>query len=713
MARFETAVVPEEGRLVATDGIRGHRYFIDAQGTVTAREVRLIDNLGYLRFRGGSRYGDPRLIEPGAQPQQEAGMLVRPMGRERFRLVSSVLSKRRAAPLGGLVVDGRTGALIEETVGLQSGPGELFGYVRIYHQRHIDRSLAARLLDRSGNVESGVELRARLTAGGFLSVRSHPSGTVLFTRLALGTALSVGANAEPPPLMPTPSMLRITVPLRRNGDTETLCLGAPGHGPGLQLMAVSPLPTRPVIVRCPARFVRHADGVTIWLQEPDAPFGMRTEHRYNLNGQAVRRQWPLGYRGADDALASLSVVARAAEGVGVQWELIGPYESRRAYSLGPVEDWLVRHHPDWFTLTDNRDGGRHTYDDLGVLLYRDLPFDAQYVVRILDGQAVRGRSAMGTDPFVVLLPREVDPDPQREPPHWFDASYGAMPDVRAEWVDHHRVALIPEPASIWALSFAEIMVNVRSGRIVREVRPTLSRDERLRSRYWDLDYANNAVRVLDTNGQATEHGAFTLVTAGPCVRDVLVIDSHGDVVYDRTRWATRTGTSLLSESEAQSEARFQALVTPQLRRFAARFEKMAEEQARHLWSTASQIIAWHNPFPLLMDEEGTALLERAPQQYWATMRVAQALHQHQNEDVITQREHASYIAKALAEVRAVDRRREAPWSDDQQLSDQPSSSSGAAPEAETSQTVTGDRPPPSDAPQQSSPADPDQESAGQ
>ena len=48
--------------------------------------------------------------------------------------------------------------------------------------------------------------------------------------------------------------------------------------------------------------------------------------------------------------------------------------------------------------------------------------------------------------------------------------------------------------------------------------------------------------------------------------------------------------------------------------------------AGRLWAEASRITTEHLPFRPTVVEGATGLLERDPEQYWATMRVAQVLH---------------------------------------------------------------------------------------
>ncbi|GAA3440169.1 hypothetical protein [Kutzneria kofuensis] len=68
---------------------------------------------------------------------------------------------------------------------------------------------------------------------------------------------------------------------------------------------------------------------------------------------------------------------------------------------------------------------------------------------------------------------------------------------------------------------------------------------------------------------------------------------------------------------------------PELARFADReFGKLDERTAAGLWGEATQIIARHTPFDLTIGRPGGGMRERSPEQFWATMRVAQVLHRH-------------------------------------------------------------------------------------
>ncbi|MGW1030521.1 hypothetical protein ACWD4J_44000, partial [Streptomyces sp. NPDC002577] len=89
-----------------------------------------------------------------------------------------------------------------------------------------------------------------------------------------------------------------------------------------------------------------------------------------------------------------------------------------------------------------------------------------------------------------------------------------------------------------------------------------------------------------------------------------------------------------------------------LRRFVEeQFGKLDEPTARRLWADASRITAEHNPFGLTVSEGAGGLLERDPEQYWATMRVAQVLHQ--NEGAPDRVDQAVEVAKSLAVQRGV------------------------------------------------------------
>ncbi|MGW1030507.1 hypothetical protein ACWD4J_43930, partial [Streptomyces sp. NPDC002577] len=98
-------------------------------------------------------------------------------------------------------------------------------------------------------------------------------------------------------------------------------------------------------------------------------------------------------------------------------------------------------------------------------------------------------------------------------------------------------------------------------------------------------------------------------------------------------------------------------VLPDLKRFAEQqFGKLDEPTARQLWTDASRITAEHNPFDLTVAEGRRSLLERDPEQYWATMRVAQVLHQ--NEGVPDRDAQAVATATAQAAERGVASARE-------------------------------------------------------
>ncbi|NUR01125.1 MAG: hypothetical protein HOY79_32710, partial [Streptomyces sp.] len=89
-----------------------------------------------------------------------------------------------------------------------------------------------------------------------------------------------------------------------------------------------------------------------------------------------------------------------------------------------------------------------------------------------------------------------------------------------------------------------------------------------------------------------------------------------------------------------------------LSRFAERqFGKLSEPKARQLWAEASQITAKHLPFRLTIDEDAGGLRERAPEQYWATMRVAQVLQE--NEGAADRGTQAEAAARDMAAQRGV------------------------------------------------------------
>ncbi|MBC9726008.1 hypothetical protein [Streptomyces sp. TRM68367] len=103
------------------------------------------------------------------------------------------------------------------------------------------------------------------------------------------------------------------------------------------------------------------------------------------------------------------------------------------------------------------------------------------------------------------------------------------------------------------------------------------------------------------------------------------------------------------------EARDSRTVVPEdLRRFAEQQfgGKTTVEKARQLWAEASRITAEHNPFGPTFGRPGQGLLERDPEQYWATMRVAQVLYQHENAPDRIDR--AVTVAKDLSARRGVD-----------------------------------------------------------
>ncbi|MGW1030465.1 hypothetical protein ACWD4J_43690, partial [Streptomyces sp. NPDC002577] len=94
------------------------------------------------------------------------------------------------------------------------------------------------------------------------------------------------------------------------------------------------------------------------------------------------------------------------------------------------------------------------------------------------------------------------------------------------------------------------------------------------------------------------------------------------------------------------EAREAAPPSAELQRFAVTFGKLDERAAGELWGEAARITAEHNPFRLTVDEGGGSLLERDPEQFWATMRVAQVLHEFTGEADRTDR--AVAVAQELA-----------------------------------------------------------------
>ncbi|MBC9731170.1 hypothetical protein H8R17_42935, partial [Streptomyces sp. TRM68367] len=99
------------------------------------------------------------------------------------------------------------------------------------------------------------------------------------------------------------------------------------------------------------------------------------------------------------------------------------------------------------------------------------------------------------------------------------------------------------------------------------------------------------------------------------------------------------------------EAREVAPPSAELQRFAKTFGKLDEPTAGQLWAEASRITAEHNPFDLTVTEGRGSLLERDSEQYWATMRVAQELHESAGDADPTPR--AVAVAKALAAERGV------------------------------------------------------------
>ncbi|EWM19094.1 LigA protein, partial [Kutzneria sp. 744] len=88
---------------------------------------------------------------------------------------------------------------------------------------------------------------------------------------------------------------------------------------------------------------------------------------------------------------------------------------------------------------------------------------------------------------------------------------------------------------------------------------------------------------------------------------------------------------------------------PALARFAERaFDKLAEPAARKLWGEASRIVARHRTFDMTIGRSGDGMRERDPAQFWATMQVAQVLHE--NRDAPDRLERANAVAGSLADL---------------------------------------------------------------
>ncbi len=263
---------------------------------------------------------------------------------------------------------------------------------------------------------------------------------------------------------------------------------------------------------------------------------------------------------------------------------------------------------------------------------------------------------------------------------------------RVEGLGGERVALVPAGSGA---AGERLVVGAGNGRLLEEIVAAPDRHGELPGSYWKFDYqAGIALRVgEDGRTVAFLGGRFGHAqlesTDGGGVR-VLLPGQEGvapRVLFERPGFerpgfepgaqqpqsvrrepgyarktpvtddeisdplaSPRDATAALPAPGHAAGAR-QSGVQPDfsLGRFAERFGKLEEEAAGRLWDEASRITAEHNPFDPSIGEPGESLLRRDPEQYWATMRVAQVLHE--NEDAPDRLKQAVEVARKLRERR--------------------------------------------------------------
>ncbi|MGW2525370.1 hypothetical protein ACWC09_52330, partial [Streptomyces sp. NPDC001617] len=176
---------------------------------------------------------------------------------------------------------------------------------------------------------------------------------------------------------------------------------------------------------------------------------------------------------------------------------------------------------------------------------------------------------------------------------------------------------------------------------------SFSRNEALAMQYLDRNWVPGLRRVLVRAQLAGNMGRdITPFSANPLEEEVLLLPGA------RLKIESRELVPNHGHRYERIVAREVLPLSAELRRFAVTFGKLEERAAEGLWVEAARVTAQHNPFRLRVAEGPGSLLERDSEQYWATMRVAQELHE--NEGAPDRLERAVEVAKTLAAERGVD-----------------------------------------------------------
>ncbi|MBV9026376.1 MAG: hypothetical protein JO362_21870, partial [Streptomycetaceae bacterium] len=302
-ARFDVAAVTgsmartggEYGKyqsaFIVTDLVTGHRYAFADEGTPTFRDIWVGDShqmqgLGYLRYRDGAPDGViPQVVD--AQGKRLAGVRVEPHGDGELRLFP-VVTPDVDAPLEHLVVEARTGRLLDQSIALRTSDGRIAnGYW------FLARDGSARRTNASGEVREAWPEIWSDEQDGQLAMIDSVTGATVWRRPFLGHGSDEGKLSPWLSRTGTVKRLPFTLP-----DRYELTVPYPNSSVAARI-SVCEQGLRLVnrfndeAVDAPTELVRDGDQLSVRIPVPSDPHRAPAEFRFNEEGYLVSQEWPL------------------------------------------------------------------------------------------------------------------------------------------------------------------------------------------------------------------------------------------------------------------------------------------------------------------------------------------------------------------------------------------------------------------------------------
>jgi len=169
----DDAVESPQARFVVTRRDTGDRYLFTDEGTLTLRDLRLREGLGYLRFDLARAGAAPEVVDQRGKPSEDWDVVTADNTGVTLHYTGDADHR--------LVIDPDDGGRMRELVALKGSDDEPYG--RYAEIDHLLRTV--RRVDLRGRVLSGPSVEAHFSAQGLRLTQK--GGRQLFTRPLLGT----------------------------------------------------------------------------------------------------------------------------------------------------------------------------------------------------------------------------------------------------------------------------------------------------------------------------------------------------------------------------------------------------------------------------------------------------------------------------------------------------------------------------------------------